>query len=125
MSLPSATNTVDAAALADELARFRVIESVRLNELLAEFSVGAPASLVEHLARRGALTAFQAERVLAGESRFLVLGPYRLTGTDGRGTFGPLFTAKHTSKPGLFSVRVLPLRSLWRAKQAKQLARTL
>ncbi|MBN9122455.1 MAG: serine/threonine protein kinase [Planctomycetes bacterium] len=125
MSLPLAANTVDAAALADELARFRIVDPVRLNELLAEFTGGGPAALAEHLVRRGVLTPFQAGRALAGEARVLVLGPYRLVGTPGRGTFGPLFLATHTSKPGRFAVRVLPLRSLWKAKQAKQLARTI
>jgi serine/threonine protein kinase len=116
---------VDAAALADELARFRVLDSANLNELLAGFSGSGPAALADYLVGRGALSAFQAERALAGESRILALGPYRLTGTAGRGTFGALYTARHTSKPGTFDVRVLPLRSLWKAKQAKQLARTL
>ncbi len=126
MSSPLAANTVDAAALADELARFRVVEAARLVELLGEFSgSGGPAALAEFLVRRGALTAFQAERALAGEARLLALGPYRLTGRAGGGTFGPLFAATHATKPGTFSLRVLPLRSLWKARQAKQLARTL
>ena len=125
MSSPVAANTVDAAALADELARFRVVTPARLNELLVEFPGGGPAALAEYLVRRGALTPFQAERALAGEVRPLALGPYRLTGNPGRGTFGPLFVATHTSKPGSFAIRVLPLRSLWKAKQAKQLARTV
>ena len=125
MSLPVAANPADAAALADELARFRVVAPARLTELLAEFTGGSPAALAEHLVRRGALTPFQAERALAGEARLLALGPYRLIGNPTRGTFGPLFVAAHVSKPGAFAVRVLPLRSLWKAKQAKQLTRTL
>jgi serine/threonine protein kinase len=125
MSLPLAANTVDAAALADELARFRVVAPARLSELLAEFTGSGPAALAEFLIRRGVLTLFQAERALAGESRLLALGPYRLTGLLSRGSFGPLFAAAHVSKPGRFAVRVLPLRSLWKAKQAKQLARAL
>jgi serine/threonine protein kinase len=125
MSLPPAANTVDAAALADELARFRVVDPNRLNELLGGFSGAGPLGLAEYLVARGELTAFQAERALAGEARLLALGPYRLTGRAGSGTFGPLYAARHTSKPGAFVVRVLPLRSLWKAKQAKQLARAL
>src|SRR4051812_25734979 len=125
MSFPVAANTMDAAALADELARYRVVDSARLTELLAKFGGGGPAALAEHLVHRGALTAFQAERALAGEARLLALGPYRLTGRAGHGTFGPLFAAVHTSKPGTFAIRALPLRSLWKARQAKQLARTL
>jgi len=125
MSSPLAANIVDAAALADELARYRVVDSAWLTELLAEFTGSGPAALAEYLVRRGALTVFQAEQALAGESRRLALGPYRLTGIAGRGTFGPLFRALHVSKPGEFALRVLPLRSLWKARQAKQLVRTL
>jgi hypothetical protein len=125
MSLPLAANTVDAAALADELIRFRVIDPARLAELLPGFSGNGGAALAEYLVARGALTAFQADQALAGHGALLVLGPYRLTGSAGTGTFGPLFSARHISKPGLFVARVLPLRSLWRAKQAKPLAHTL
>jgi serine/threonine protein kinase len=125
MSSPLAANIVDAAALADELARFRVVDAARLTEILSEFTNAGPIALAEYLIHRGVLTVFQAERALAGEARMLALGPYRLTDIVGIGTFGSLFTATHTSKPGVFAVRVLPLRSLWRAKQAKQLARTL
>jgi serine/threonine protein kinase len=125
MPLPLAANTVDAAALADELARYRVVDAAALSRLLAEFPGGGPDRLAEFLVSRGALTAFQAERALAGEARRLALGPYRLTGAPARGTLGPLYAARHTARPGEFAVRVLPLRSLWRARQAKQLARTL
>lgn len=125
MSFPLAANTVDAAALADELARYRVVDPARLTHLLAEFTGSGPVALTDYLVRRGELTPFQAGRALAGETPLLALGPYRLTGTSGRGAFGPLFTAVHTAKPGAFVVRALPLRSLWKAKQAKQLARTL
>lgn len=125
MPPPLAANIVDAAALIDELARFRVVDAARLTNLLAEFTDAGPIALADYLIRSNVLTVFQAERALAGEARMLALGPYRLTDLAGIGTFGPLFTATHTSKPGMFAVRVLPLRSLWKAKQAKQLARTL
>ncbi|QJW97118.1 protein kinase family protein [Frigoriglobus tundricola] len=125
MPLPPGANIADAAALADELARFRIVDVNRLAGLLTEFTGGRAADLADFLVRRGALTPFQAERAQAGEVRSLVLGPYRLTGGPERGTFGPMFTATHASKPGPFSVCVLPLRSLWGARQAKQLARTL
>ncbi|MDY3557047.1 hypothetical protein R5W24_006231 [Gemmata sp. JC717] len=118
-------NAKDAATLADELVRCRVVDLDQLAALVAEFPGGTAAALVEFLAARGALTPFQASRVRAGESAVLALGPYRLTGPAGRGTFGPLFAATHVAHPGRFALRVTPLRSLWRARQAKQLARAL
>jgi serine/threonine protein kinase len=125
MPSPLPANIVDAAALADELARYRVVVPGRLREAAAALAGAGAVAQAEHLVRRGALTVFQAEQALTGGAPRLVLGPYRLTGTAGQGTFGPLFAARHASRPGEFAVRVLPLRSLWKARQAKQLARTL
>lgn len=123
---PVVANPVDAATLADELARFRVVDSSRLTELLAEFTGSDAASLAEFLVQRGALNAFQAERSLAGGARWLNLGSYKLTGETNQGTFGPVYRAVHRDQPGIeFRLRMFPLRSLWRARQAKQIARTL
>ena len=120
-----ASNSSDAAALADELGRLRVMDPDRLAALSAEFLGRTALELAEFLVARGALTGFQAARALAGEAGVLALGPYRPIGHAGRGTLGPLLLATHTSRPGEFAVRALPLRSLWKAQQAKQLARTL
>ena len=125
MSSLLAENTVDAAALADELAKFRIIDPKRLNGLLSDFSGGGPAALAEYLVRRGALTAFQADRALAGESRAIALGPYRLTGLTQPGVFGTVFIATHRDKPGEFRLRTCPMRSLWKAREAKQIVRAL
>lgn len=125
MSSLLAANSVDAAALADELARFRVIDPARLSVLLSEFPGGNPAELAEYLVRSGVLNSYQAERILVGESRALALGPYRLTGLARFGTFGPVYTATRQDKPGDFHLSIFPLRSLWRARQAKQIARSL
>ena len=116
-------NPADAPALADELARFRVLPPDVLAGLLAGFPGGSAAGLADFLVGRGALTRFQADRALAGEAGMLALGPYRLTGPHHPGTLGPVFRAEKDG--AAFVVRVLPLRSLWQAKQAKQLARTI
>src|SRR5215471_11504845 len=125
MSSPVAANTLDAAVLADELARHRVVDSSRLSDLLVEFPGGSAVALAEFLVSHGVLSAFQAERALAGAARWLTLGPYRLTSEANPGTFGPVYAAAHRDKPGEFRLRMFPLRSLWRARQAKQLARSL
>lgn len=120
---PTSAIAVDAAALADALARYRVFSLDRLRELTREFSGSTAAELAEHLVSLKELTQFQADRVLAGETRTLALGPYRLTGLHRRGALGPTLRAERGGTA--FAVRILPLRSLWQAKQAKQLARTL
>ena len=127
MSTPLAATAVDAAALAEELARFRVLTPDRLSGLLADFPGGGPAALAEFLVARRALTPFQADRALAGEARVLALGPYRLTGLHRRrGTLGPVARSEKAGRGGgTFALRVMPLRSLWQAREAKKLARTL
>ena len=126
MPSPLAANPVDTATLVDELARYRVIDSSRLTELMAEFPGGQAAALAEFLVRRGALSPFQAERALAGGARWLTLGSYRVVGEANHGTFGPVYIALHRDRPGVeFRLRMFPLRSLWRARQAKQIAQAL
>src|SRR5207253_520475 len=122
MSTPLAATVVDAASLAEELARSRVLAPDRLSALLAEFPGGGPAALAEYLVARGALTPFQADRALAGESRVLALGPYRLTGIHRRGALGPLVRAEKSGRgAGAFALRVVPLRSLWQSREGKKL----
>src|SRR5262245_3844539 len=104
-----APHTTDCATLAEELARFHVIDPVRLTELLAEFPGGGPAALAAFLVSRNALTPFQAEQALAGECRLLSMGPYRVVAPVGPGTSGPVFSATHRDHPGsTFRVRIFP-----------------
>jgi len=122
--MPPTTIAADARALADELARAKLVDSVRLTELLAGF-VGDAAALAEHLVRAGALTPYQAARAARGGAKDLTVGPYRITGAPERGTFGALFPAVHSARPHPVLLHVHPVRNLWRARQAKQFARAL
>jgi serine/threonine protein kinase len=121
--LPLAATIPDAAGLAEELSRQRILAPDRLESLLVEFAGAAAGEFAEFLVARGELTPFQAERTLLGAGKSLTLGPYRLLGPHHVGSFGPIFSA--TKAGQRFAVRVLPLRSLWQAKQAKQLVRSL
>src|SRR5262245_6020853 len=98
MSSHIAANAIEAAALAEELTRFRVVDAGRLASLLAEFPGGGGEALAEFLVWRGALSPFQAERALCGGARWLNLGPYRLVGVANPGTFGPVYAATHRDK---------------------------
>jgi serine/threonine kinase PknH len=120
---PLAATIPDAAGLAEELSRQRILAPDRLESLLVEFAGGAAGEFAEFLVARGELTSFQAERTLLGAGKSLTLGPYRLLGPHHVGSFGPILSA--TKAGQRFAVRVLPLRSLWQAKQAKQLVRSL
>ncbi len=119
-------NVTETSILADELVRLKLVDAGRMNELLAEFSSGSPATLLEFLIARRILTDFQAEMVVSGKGRILSLGPYRVIDRAGFGTFGEVFVATRRDRPGLvYRLSLFPLRSLWRARQIKQLVRGL
>ncbi|MFO0805140.1 MAG: hypothetical protein U0791_18700 [Gemmataceae bacterium] len=123
MSSPIAESLQSAAAFADELDRHRVLTREKLGEAMVDFPGGGSLGLAEFLIARGDITTFQAERTLAGHGKSLFVGPYRLIEPHHVGAFGPIFRA--VKGDSSFALRVLPLRSLWQAKQAKQLVRTL
>ncbi|MFO0798355.1 MAG: hypothetical protein U0804_12835 [Gemmataceae bacterium] len=115
----------DAAALADDLARARVVPADRLDAHLADFPGGTAADLADFLVARRALTRFQADRALDGAAHTLALGPYRLVGRHPPGALGPAFEAEKVGRgaPEPVVLVPVPLRSLWRAKQTRGLAR--
>src|SRR5262245_2699406 len=67
-----------------------------------------PAAAVEFLVRTGVLSRFQAEKLLAGAERGLVLGPYRLLAPLGRGGMGAVFLARDGRDQRLVALKVLP-----------------
>lgn len=127
MSPPASQPQVtDAVALADELACYRLIETDQLNRLVSEFPGGNAAAFAEFLVSRGCLTPFQAQFALQGQARMLGLGPYRVSERVGRGLLGPVYRAYRPDRPGLtYRLCVFPLRSLWRVREVKSLARRL
>src|SRR5580692_2187550 len=88
MSSLLAANNGETAALADELAKLRIVEPTRLTELMADFSGSSPAELTDYLHESGVLTTYQAEKIMAVGTRAIAVGPYRITGLVGAGTFG-------------------------------------
>lgn len=120
--IPPAAASAD---LADALAQARVVPADKLDALLADFPGGTAAELAAFLITRRALTPFQADRALAGAARALALGPYRLTGRNRPGALGPAFDAEKTGRgaPQPVVLVPVPLRSLWRAKQTRELVR--
>src|SRR5438270_2296750 len=72
-----------------ELRRSNLIDRGQLDQLVGDYLKrhprADPPALAQHLIGQGALTQFQADRVLTNKSQGLVLGPYILTDALGAG----------------------------------------
>ncbi|MBX9627293.1 MAG: serine/threonine protein kinase, partial [Gemmataceae bacterium] len=111
-----------------DLRRSGLIDRGPLDALVAEFlrhnpRAEAPA-LAEHLVSRGSLTPFQAERVLAGKTQGLVLGPYVLLDAIGSGSMGQVYRATSKADGAAYAVKVLPRRSMWNVRLARRQVRS-
>ena len=111
-----------------ELRRSNLIERGQLDQLLEEFlrrnPRAEPAVLAEHLVSQGVLTPFQADRVAAGKTQGLVLGPYVLSDALGSGSMGTVHKAISKNDNRHYAVKVLPRRSMWNVRLARRQVRT-
>ena len=80
------------------------------------------AEVAEFLVGREWLTAYPAECAVAGDAGRARVGPYLLLEPVGAGRFGSDFSAIHRGDRRRYTVKLLPLRSLWSVRQAKRLA---
>jgi serine/threonine protein kinase len=121
---PDSPATADALWLLRELAAARVLDAASGDAVLQDFrragADGDAASLAEFLVQGGFVTAYQADMALAGKADALLLGRYLLAEPVGSGSLGTVFRALHTDTHQRFAVKLLPLRSLWNALQAKR-----
>jgi serine/threonine protein kinase len=66
-----------------------------------------PEALAEHLVRSGKLSRFQADKLLRGASRGLLLGHYQVLAPIGRGGMGTVYLARHQRGGQLLALKVL------------------
>jgi serine/threonine protein kinase len=110
--------------LATEITAIHLVERERLAPVVAAFQSKNPyadaTALAEHLVKLGLLTTFQATRLLEGQGRGLVLGPYVLADAIGAGSMGTVYKALGKADHKPYAVKVLPARGPWNVRQARK-----
>src|SRR5437763_4650891 len=110
--------------LATEIAASHLVERNDLDPIAAALQVENPyadaAAFADHLVQRGVLTRFQATRLLEGQGRGLVLGPYILVEQLGTGSMGTVYKALGRADRKPYAVKVLPARGPWNVRQARK-----
>jgi serine/threonine-protein kinase len=111
-----------------ELRRSNLLDRGQLDQIVGEFLKRSPRAeppaLAEYLVKQNLLSAFQAERVLAGKSQGLVLGPYNLIDAIGSGSMGQVYKASSKADDQWYAVKVLPRRSMWNVRLARRQVRS-
>lgn len=119
-----ATAALDVATVADGLAVARVLEPARVRAAQAEYATayagGDGEGFAEYLTSKGLLTEYQARTAVAGDADRLAVGPYLLLEPLGDNNLGTMYRAVHATSGGRYAVRVMPLRSLWKSREAKR-----
>jgi len=107
------------------LMRSKLMDKVEVVVLFNNLDKGIrtePSLIAEHLVKSGKITRFQAERILKGKSRGLVLKDYQVLSVLGRGGMSTVYLARKNDNPlELVSMKVL--RNLKTERQDRLLAR--
>ncbi len=110
-----------------DLRRSGLIDRGQLDQVIGEFLKrnprAEPPALAEYLVGQGILSPFQAERILAGKTQGLVLGPYVLADSIGAGSMGQVYKASSKTDNQWYAVKVLPRRSMWNVRLARRQVR--
>src|SRR5438067_4550729 len=118
------TDSGSCAWLATEIDLSHLVNREALAPVVAAFQADNPyadaTALAEHLVRLGLLTTFQATRLLEGQGRGLVLGPYVLLDAVGTGSLGTVYKAAGKADRRAYALKVLPAHGRWNVRQARR-----
>src|SRR5262249_18686378 len=125
MSNEARLGTVD--WLAAELARGHLVERARLTLFVDEFRAMIPegdaVGFAEFLVGRAALTLYQIEKVMEGESEGLGVGPYVLAEPIGAGGLGVVYPATGRADRRPYAIKLAPPRGEWHLRLARRQVR--
>jgi serine/threonine protein kinase len=111
-----------------DLERSNLLERDQLDQFVADYLKSRPhaepPALARYLVEQGALTPYQADRILQRKGQGLVLGPYSLTDALGSGSMGTVYKALSKNDDGAYAIKVLPRRSMWNVRIARRQVRT-
>jgi serine/threonine protein kinase len=111
----SATTTFGSCAdFVTQLQESRLVTTEDLPRMAAyvkAFPQRGAADLARFLVEQGVLTRFQANVVLEGKARDLLLSQFTLTDVIGSGSMGTVFKARVSDRDGLYAVKIVPRRN--------------
>jgi serine/threonine protein kinase len=99
----------DCSALTESLSGHHLLEDAALSETVRDLAprFEDPKELAAELVRRGWLTDFQKELILAGRAEELVLGKYVLIEKIGEGGMGAVYKARHRVLKAVRAIKVI------------------
>jgi serine/threonine protein kinase len=99
----------DCFALTESLSGHQILEDAVLSETVKDLApqFENPSQLAAELVRRGWLTNFQKEMILAGRADELVLGKYVLLDKIGEGGMGAVYKARHRVLKAVRAIKVI------------------
>src|SRR5258708_27575874 len=112
------------SSFVDSLREHQLLQPAQQDELSGLLIRLADAGeLAQELVQRGWLTPYQAQQLLQGHGKELVLGPYRILEPLGEGGMGQVFKARHLRMDRLVALKFIQQEHLASPKALQRFAR--